>query len=210
MADQAIGELATVIGTRAACSSLGRARASYYRHHRRSPPPPRPRRARAPQPRALSPSEQAQVLSVLHDERFVDQAPASVYAELLDEGRYLCSVPTMYRLLRAEGEVHERRRQATHPATVKPELIAVQPNAVWTWDITKLRVFWRFRGSGQARWRPGKGGHRPARVSSESAMSAWAERNPNARRAINRTLVLSDSTRPLLTPCSSVASISAR
>jgi putative transposase len=138
MADQAIGELATVIGTRAACSSLGRARASYYRHHRRSPPPPRPRRARAPQPRALSPSEQAQVLSVLHDERFVDQAPASVYAELLDEGRYLCSVPTMYRLLRAEGEVHERRRQATHPATVKPELIAVQPNAVWTWDITKL------------------------------------------------------------------------
>ena len=138
MADQAIGELATLIGTRAACTALGRARASYYRHHRRSPPPPRPRRARAPQPRALSSSERAQVLSVLHDERFVDQAPASVYAELLDEGRYLCSVPTMYRLLRTEGEVHERRRQATHPATVKPELIAVQPNAVWTWDITKL------------------------------------------------------------------------
>jgi putative transposase len=68
----------------------------------------------------------------------VDQAPATVYATLLDEGRYLCSVPTMYRLLRAEGEVHERRRQATHPATIKPELVAFGPNQVWSWDITKL------------------------------------------------------------------------
>src|SRR5262245_57089038 len=138
MADQAIGELATVIGARAACTALGRARASYYRQHRRSPAPPRPKRGRAPQPRALSPAERAQVLRVMHDERFVDQAPASVYAALLDEGRYLCSVPTMYRLLRAEGEVRERRRQATHPATVKPELVALAPNAVWSWDITKL------------------------------------------------------------------------
>ena len=78
------------------------------------------------------------MLSVLHHERFVDQAPASVYATLLDEGRYLCSVPTMYRLLRAAGEVRERRRQATHPATVKPELLATRPNEVWSWDITKL------------------------------------------------------------------------
>jgi len=74
----------------------------------------------------------------LHDARFIDQAPASIYANLLDEGRYLCSVPTMYRLLRAEGEVRERRRQATHPATVKPELLATGPNEVWSWDITKL------------------------------------------------------------------------
>ena len=137
MADQAIGELATVIGARAACMALGRARASYYRRQRRSAAPQRPKRARAPQPRALNSSERAQVLSVLHDERFVDQAPASVYAELLDEGRYLCSVPTMYRLLRAEGEVRERRRQATHPATIKPELVALAPNAVWTWDIER-------------------------------------------------------------------------
>jgi putative transposase len=78
------------------------------------------------------------VLGVLHHQRFVDQAPASVYATLLDEGRYLCSVPTMYRLLRAVGEVRERRRQATHPATVKPELLSTQPNEVWSWDITKL------------------------------------------------------------------------
>jgi putative transposase len=75
---------------------------------------------------------------VLHHERFVDQAPASIYATLLDEGRYLCSVPTMYRVLRVENEVRERRRQATHPATVKPELLATRPNEIWTWDITKL------------------------------------------------------------------------
>jgi putative transposase len=75
---------------------------------------------------------------VLHDPKHVDEAPATVYAELLDEGVYLASTPTMYRVLRAEGEVGERRRQATHPATVKPELLASGPNAVWSWDITKL------------------------------------------------------------------------
>jgi putative transposase len=138
MADQAIGELASVIGTRSACTALGRSRATYYRRHRTSPPPPPPRRERAPQPRALSSAERAAVLGVLHDQRFVDQAPASIYANLLDEGRYLCSVPTMYRLLRAEGEVRERRRQAAHPATVKPELLATGPNEIWSWDITKL------------------------------------------------------------------------
>ena len=138
MIDQTIDHLAGTIGTRAACAALGRSRATYYRRHRRSPPPAQPRREPAPQPRALSAMERAAVLGVLHHERFVDQAPASVYATLLDEGRYLCSVPTMYRLLRAAGEVRERRRQATHPATVKPELLAARPNEVWSWDITKL------------------------------------------------------------------------
>ena len=138
MVDQAIGELAPVIGTRAACADLGRSRATYYRRHRQSPPPPRLPRERVPQPRALSEAERAEVLGVLHHERFIDQAPASVYANLLDEGRYLCSVPSMYRLLRAEGEVRERRRQATHPATVKPELVATGPHEIWSWDITKL------------------------------------------------------------------------
>jgi putative transposase len=137
-ADQTIAELAPVIGTRAACAALGRSRATYYRHHRQSPPRPHPPRERTPQPRALSAAERAAVLGVLHHERFVDQAPASIYANLLDEGRYLCSVPTMYRVLRAEDEVRERRRQATHPAVVKPELIATEPNRVWSWDITKL------------------------------------------------------------------------
>jgi putative transposase len=138
MVDQAIGELAPVIGTRAACAVLGRSRATYYRQHRQSPPAPRPARERASPPRALSETERAEVLGVLHHERFVDQAPASVYATLLDDGRYLCSVPTMYRLLRAEGQVRERRRQATHPARVKPELLATGPNEIWSWDITKL------------------------------------------------------------------------
>jgi len=138
MVDQTIGDLAPVIGTRAACTALGRSRATYYRRHRQSPAPPRPGRERSPQPRALSSTERAEVLRILHDDRFVDHAPASVYANLLDEGRYLCSVPTMYRLLRAEGEVRERRRQAIHPASVKPELVALGPNQVWSWDITKL------------------------------------------------------------------------
>jgi putative transposase len=138
MTDQTIAELAPVIGTRAACAAMGRSRATYYRYHPQSPPSPRPSRKRVPQPRALSLVERAEVLGVLHQERFVDQAPASVYANLLDEGRYLCSVPTMYRLLRTEDEVRERRRQATHPATVKPELVATGPNQVWSWDITKL------------------------------------------------------------------------
>src|SRR6266545_343523 len=96
MIDQTIDDLAGTLGKRAACAALGRSRASYYRRHRRSPPPPRPRRAPAPQPRALSAVERADVLGVLHHERFVDQAPASVHATLLDEGRYLSSVPTMY------------------------------------------------------------------------------------------------------------------
>jgi putative transposase len=136
--EQAIAELSGIVGTRAACRALGRPRASHYRQHRMSPPPRRPERARRPQPRALSAPERAEVLEVLHAEAHIDQAPASVYASLLDEGRYLCSVPTMYRILRAVGEVRERRRLATHPAHVKPELVADRPNAVWSWDITKL------------------------------------------------------------------------
>jgi putative transposase len=84
------------------------------------------------------------VLAVLHDERFCDQAPASVWATLLDEGSYLCSVSTMYRLLRQQGETGDRRRHATHPARVKPELLATMPNQVWSWDLTKL--------AGPARW----------------------------------------------------------
>jgi putative transposase len=78
------------------------------------------------------------VLAALRGERFVDAAPPTVYATLLDEGRYLASAATMYRLLRAVDEVHERRPQATHPPTVKPELVAAGPNRVWSWDITKL------------------------------------------------------------------------
>ena len=99
MTDQAIDELVPIVGTRAACAAVGRPRATHYRHHRHSPPPSRPARMRAPQPRALSEVERKEVLRVLHDPEHVDEAPATVYAKLLDAGVYLCSVPTMYRIL---------------------------------------------------------------------------------------------------------------
>src|SRR4029077_9831067 len=147
VSDAAIAELAPKIGVRNACDAVGVAQASYYRRHRRSPPPPRaaplPHQER-PQARALSESERAAILDELHSERFVDMSPTEVWATLLDEGRYLGSICTFYRLLRQAGESRERRRQATHPAAVKPELVAYQPNSVWSWDITKLR--------GPAKW----------------------------------------------------------
>lgn len=139
MIDQAIAELAPVVGTTAACAAVGRARATHYRWHRKSPPRPRPApKPPRPQPRALSEEERQGVLEVLRSERFVDMAPPAAYATLLDEGIYLASVPTMYRILRSVDEVRERRRQAVHPAYLKPELMAEWPNQVWSWDITKL------------------------------------------------------------------------
>jgi putative transposase len=128
------------LSVEAACQAVGRPRSSHYRRTRPShgpPGPPRSRKGQA-QPRALTAAERAEVLSMLRSERFVDQAPPAVYATLLDEGTYLCSISTMYRLLREHGETGERRRQATHPPKVKPELHATEPNAVWSWDITKL------------------------------------------------------------------------
>jgi putative transposase len=104
-----------LIGRRGACAATGISQASWYRKHRRSPVPARPARTSKPHPRALSTAERQAVLEVLHSDRFVDMAPAEVYATLLDEGVYLCSEATMYRLLREQGEVRERRRQATHP-----------------------------------------------------------------------------------------------
>ena len=79
------------------------------------------------------------LLATLNGERFADIAPAAVHATLLDEGRYLGSVRTMYRLLAAQGGSRERRAQLTHPAYTKPELLATAPNQVWSWDITKLK-----------------------------------------------------------------------
>ena len=147
MTDTAITELAPQVGVRTACEVLGVAQAGYYRRHRQSPPPqrsdPTPQRDR-PQPRALSEAERQAILEQLHSDRFVDVSPSEVWATLLDEGVYLGSISTFYRLLRRAGESRERRRQATHPATVKPELVATEPNQVWSWDITKLR--------GPAKW----------------------------------------------------------
>lgn len=138
MTEAAVAALAPRIGQAAACRAVGRSRATHHRRHRKSPAPPRPTRPRRPQPRALSDDERQGLLEVLHSERFCDVAPAEVWATLIDEGTYLASVATMYRVLRDHGEVRERRRQRTHPATVKPELVATAPNACWSWDITKL------------------------------------------------------------------------
>lgn len=147
MTDQAVMELAPQLGVRGACEAVGASQASYYRRHRQSPAPPRPEpipHRQRHQPRALTATEQQAILDTLHSDRFADLAPAEVWATLLDEGVYLGSESTFYRLLRQAGEVRERRRQATHPAKVKPELVANAPNAVWSWDITKLR--------GPAKW----------------------------------------------------------
>jgi putative transposase len=138
MIDDAITELAPVVGTRKACQATGRAQASHYRRHRKSPLPARPPTERRPQPRALSKVERDQVRAVLNSEQHVDKALAAVYHELLDAGTYLASISTMYRILGEHDEVHERRRQARHPARVKPELVATEPNRCWSWDITKI------------------------------------------------------------------------
>ena len=141
MTDEAIAVMAPRIGTRAACAAAGVPQATWYRRHRISPPPPKAApvpHAERVQPRALAPAERTAILDVLHSDRFADLAPAEVWAILLDEGAYLGSVSTCYRVLREAGESRERRAQATHPAAVKPELLAAGPNQVWSWDITKL------------------------------------------------------------------------
>lgn len=141
MIGPAVVELEAHMATSAACAALGRSRATHYR--RRQPQPDRATAAKrhpGVQPRALSPVERSRVLEVLHSPRFVDESPATVWATLLDEGTYLASPATMYRLVRqAHGGVVERRRQATHPPRSRPELVAEGPNDVWTWDITRLR-----------------------------------------------------------------------
>jgi len=111
MTDQAVMELAPQLGVRAACEAVGAAQASYYRRQRQSPPPPRPEpisHRQRRQPRALSAAEQQVILDTLHSDRFADVAPAEVWATLLDEGVYLGSHSTFYRLLRQAGEVRER------------------------------------------------------------------------------------------------------
>jgi putative transposase len=134
--DAAFIELAELTSTTRACGLLGKSRATHYR--RQQPQLDRPRRPRAAPPNKLSPAERASVLAVLHHESFADKSVAQVWATLLDEGTYLCSESTMYRILREAGGVRERRRQASHPPRTRPELVAAGPGQVWSWDITKL------------------------------------------------------------------------
>ena len=128
-------QLASQVGVAPACHALGVSRATFYRRNRPLPGHQQPR----PTPvRALCESERERVLDVLGSPRFVDRAPAEVVATLLDEGKYLCSERTMYRVLAASQPVRERRNQRQHPQYSKPELMATGPNQVWSWDVTKL------------------------------------------------------------------------
>jgi putative transposase len=137
---KAFHQLEPQIGIAAACAALQINRARIYRERARALPalprakPPRPR-----PPLALSDMERQELLQILDSERFADMAPASIYATLLDEGRYHGSVRTMYRVLAQEEQVGERRRQRVHPSYEKPELLATRPNEIWSWDITKLK-----------------------------------------------------------------------
>ncbi len=128
-------QLGQTIGVAAACRSLPVSRSQVYRL--RQPRPSSP--SRVTPDRALSAEERAQVRDVLNSERFQDQAPRQVYAQLLDEGQYLCHWRTMYRILADHQEVCERRRQRRHVTYTKPELLATAPNQVWSWDITQLK-----------------------------------------------------------------------
>lgn len=140
----AVHELTPALGASAACRLLGLPRGASARHRAQmqrstlvGPLPARPARPRPPL--AFTAHEKQAVLDALNSERFADTAPAAVHATLLDEGRYLGSVRTMYRLLAANDASCERRNQLTHPAYSKPELLAIAPNQVWSWDITKLK-----------------------------------------------------------------------
>jgi transposase InsO family protein len=131
-------------GLTAACDALGVARATVYRHRARRAGPLLASPSRSRPPRALTTGERQTVLDLLRAPRFADLAPAEVYATLLDEGIYHCSIRTMYRILADHDEVRERRDQLRHPVYAKPELLAEAPNQVWSWDITKLM--------GSAKW----------------------------------------------------------
>lgn len=133
---RAAQELGQAIGNqKKACDSLQIPRASFYRFFGAD----KPTKERPQPPLALTEAEEKEVLDTLHSERFQDRAPAEVYATLLDEGIYLCSVRTMYRILNKHQEVKERRKHVSRSHYVKPELLATGPNQVWSWDITKLK-----------------------------------------------------------------------
>ncbi len=142
----AVTELAAHVGMKSACRALALNRGFVYRDRsrHRAMGPRRAASARPRPPLALCGAEQDALLGVLDSERFADSAPATVFATLLDEGRYYGSIRTMYRLLASRGQNGERRNQRIHPPYAKPELLAVRPREVWSWDITKLK--------GPAKW----------------------------------------------------------
>jgi transposase InsO family protein len=144
---QALNQLAPEVGLAPACAALNLSRGAVYREDARQrhlTPATATLAPRPPAPLAFSAPERQQLRDELNSERFADCSPYFVYATLLDEGRYIGSVRTLYRALEAEGQSGERGRQRIHPAYAKPELLATAPNQVWSWDITKLK--------GPAKW----------------------------------------------------------
>ena len=135
---QTVERLGETVGVSRACQALKVPRASLYRARRVVEPKQQSSEKPTTAPRSLSQAEQTEVRQILNSERFQDSAPREVYATLLDEGHYLCSWRTMYRILDEHDEVCERRNQLSHPKYVKPELLATKPNELWSWDITKL------------------------------------------------------------------------
>jgi len=133
----------TAVAVAPLCVALDVPRASLYRNMAAAKHPPLPKQ-KLSTPRALDDAERTEVLDTLHAPRFVDQPPQQVYAALLDDGKYLCSARTMYRILAQHNEVRERRNQRVHAAYARPELLATKPNELWSWDITKLK--------GPAKW----------------------------------------------------------
>jgi putative transposase len=136
------------VGKKPACEALQMPRATFYRHQNANSNPLQQRIALRPQPpQALDAEERQAVIEILHCERFLDDTPYQIYATLLDEGQYYCSIRTMYRILTEQhGSVIERRKHVQRPPYAKPELLATAPNEVWSWDITKLKgpVKWTY------------------------------------------------------------------
>jgi putative transposase len=130
----AVTALCHYVGKKSACEALSIPRTTYYRHSEKQGDAGENKRPVPPL--ALAEYEQKQVLDELHSKRFWDSSPSEVYATLLDEGTYLCSIRTMYRILDKHNEVRERRKQVNRPHYEKPELLATAPNQVWSWDIS--------------------------------------------------------------------------
>ena len=137
---KAASTLSLDVGKKAACDAFMLPRASFYRYLHGAGPDSDDKMPRPASPLALTWDERKNVLEQWHSERFQDKAPYQVYATLLDEGIYLCSIRTMYRILEKQhGRNRERRKQVRSRNNVKPELLATGPNQVWSWDITKLK-----------------------------------------------------------------------
>lgn len=137
---EAAREVMPKTGKQRILCALGLSRATFFRHGRPRPSP----RPKVRPARALAPHERQEVLNALHSPAFMDRAPAEVFHTLSQQGTYLCSQRTMYRILASNQEVRERRNQARHPEYARPELVATVPNQVWSWDITKLRLMKTF------------------------------------------------------------------